>query len=351
MNKERLKVAFGTGVGLGSIAAALVVRNKYSTLCSARTDDVPRPRVKPVDIDVAYYDEQGKRATRESDERFESPHRHFDYDNRAYDYTVYYHGVEKNENFLQQENAAREFWKDLGFEELPEVYLIENEPKDHINIRQKPTTIACYHSLLNIIVMREERVSELQDAGDRLVVAKALVHEFAHATNPQKYLGVRAIKGEEFPWYYGRSGFDMNVKNEAQGSFYEEGFAEFMASRYVRLLDGDVRPIGIDDEPRRELPSYFRQADLAMTCGPDGYAMELIGYGLDKRGTMSAGQFVELLLDTRKDETQVDALRAFARAVESLQPGLYTKLRKLNYGKETWREACDLVYEIATKET
>jgi hypothetical protein len=86
-----------------------------------------------------------------------------------------------------------------------------------------------------------------------------------------------------------------------------------------------------------------------MTSGPDGYAMELIAWGLEKKGVMSSAEFVNLGIQTRAQETQTVALRGIARAVNAVEPGLYRSLRELQYGREAWQQGLQQVYAAITR--
>jgi hypothetical protein len=259
-------------------------------------------------------------------------------------------GVEKNATFVQQEESARDYLKSLGFDISVDVYLVDDDPDDVVGICEVETTSAIVISEVDGIFIRQSRLCELGMYDNPTTIGRLIVHELAHATQSfdrfNIYVGVP--KPGTYKEYY-RCGFHVSNGRETQGVFYEEGFADFVASRYQRMLDNDNRAIGIDSTPDLALPYYFQKLDPEKVPGPDGYAMELIAYGLDRKGIMTPDTFVDLLLDTRRPETQLVALRAFARSVEALEPGLYKMLQTMEYGKENWEIACSYVHNLVTK--
>lgn len=296
--------------------------------------------------EVHYRDAAWRIVEREDDKGFEIYHDWIRYHQQVHQWMTYYFGQEKSGAFEQQEADARLFMQELGFTNLPKVHLLNDDPDDDYKFWSKPTVIAQHDALFSVIYFRNQRLNDLH-MHDNGLVAKTLVHEFVHATRPHDNYYLQ-LNSDDAPWYFTRSGFSIQSKREHEGSFYEEAFAEYITSCYTRSLAGDNRAIGIEGMPGLDLPEYLQPADPAMTAGPDGYAMELIAYGLEKRGLLSTEDFKQLLINTRHLETQAESLRIFAYLVEKLEPGLYTKLRKLEYGKENWQQALETVHSIVT---
>ncbi|MBI3889252.1 hypothetical protein HY312_01585, partial [Candidatus Saccharibacteria bacterium] len=146
-----------------------------------------------------------------------------------------------------------------------------------------------------------------------------------------------------------RSGFIVTNDDKIRGRFFEEGLAEYVASRYRRRMVGDQNTLGIVSVPSLAIPEYLVQPDHAMTSGPDGYAIELLAYGVEKKGIMNAEMFTELLLDTRRNNTRLVALRTFAQVLERLETGLYSKLQFVAYDKTSWQDACAYVHSVVTR--
>lgn len=258
--------------------------------------------------------------------------------------------IAKSEIFLDQESKARRFISSLGMVATAPIFLVDEDPVDPIGIRALPTCHAMVDTLVRSAFVRQKRLIDCDMYSAPETIGKLLAHELAHAT----YFG-----NARHVWYpdgdvygdqkgYSRNVFSVHSGGKSEGYFYEEAFGEYVGARYLRSVWGDNRPIGIEraDILADGLPSHFRQLDPEKIPGPDGYAMELIAFELERRGSMSSEAFTQVLFATRHDSTQVGALRTFAQAIESLQPGLYTDLRKLQYGKRAWIDACDRVRKI-----
>lgn len=251
--------------------------------------------------------------------------------------------------FLDQESHAREFMKMFGFSDLPDVHIVRDDPGDVFGFLQTPTTVAMVPTYLDAVIFRDERIIETDMYQHPLQLAKTLVHEFSHTAMPREYIGIQADSTVKSGRIHGRCGFNVLSTQEWEGSFFEEGFAEYMASRYTRMTTGDMRPIGINGTPPVRLPDYLIPPDTEMLSGQDGYAMELLAYGAEKMNIMSSELFADLLLDTRRSATQGAALRTFAQVVESIEPGLYPMLRRLQYDKTNWQLACSYVHNLVVK--
>ena len=272
-----------------------------------------------------------------------------------YQYTIDTFSIEKSPIFLAEEEKARQYIQSLGFSIDTPIFLIDKEdPDDLAVIHECLGTYAWVSEIVNAIIVRQSQLEECKMYETPASIGSLLVHELAHAAAPEKtndcFFWLQEIQPEQFKRHeYGRTGFNVLNGSRAEGTFYEEAFAQYVAGRYLRSLHGDMRAIGLDDTmaQRQELPAYFQPPRSDAVCGPDAYTLELIAMGLEKKDVITTDDFAALLLATRHQETQLEALRAFAQAVDMLEPGLYTHLRKLKYGKG-WPAACEHVRSLVT---
>jgi hypothetical protein len=261
------------------------------------------------------------------------------------------YGRQKSEIFLEQENSARSYWQELGFANLPEVYVVDDDPDDVLVVRDLPLTIAQVDAYLGHVIVRQSRLDDTNMEQDPIMLGSMLVHEFGHATSGS-VTDISVQEHDDREWdLHMRLGFMMDTPGGQRGGLFEEMFGAYHASRYHRHMHGDDRAIGIEGTPTVELPEYMLPPDPAMTAGPDGYIAELLAYGLEQKNILSAEDFFELLLETRRtDDRQARtlALRAFAQSVDSLESGLYTMLHRQQRSKQGWIDASRYVHGVVT---
>ena len=250
---------------------------------------------------------------------------------------------DKPDYFLEKERGVRTFYNHLGFSNLSELHLIDGGTSDMepFGFKSASTVVAQHYPRYDVIVAEKKRVDDLYST-DGAYVDAMVAHELFHATKPFKTTHanfVRCAGDKKYEMHF-RSGFIVDNR----GWFFEEGAAVFMAANYVRALRGDTRALGIDQLHGPELPVHMVPPNRQMTSGPDGYAIELVGYHAWQTSAMSPDLYVKLLLDTRRAATQAAALRVFARLVDTIEPGLYVKLRNLRYDKEAWQEGLAITY-------
>ena len=268
------------------------------------------------------------------------------------------YSVEKNDIFVAEEDKARKYIESLGFSADAPVFLVNDDPDDLLQIRTEvPSCHAWVESDVRSVFVRQSRLLETDMYTNPATIGRLLVHEFAHATHhPDRiHMHFDAPESEVLsadPRIMMRNVFTVMKGDRYEGFFYEEGFADYIAGRYYRSLRGDERAIGItsEDIPKEGLPEHFRQVDPDKIPGPDGYAMELIAYELERRNIMDADTFVAMLIETRREDTKIGALRAFAQAVNVLEPGLYRYLQALRFGnRQDWIDGCNRVRQIVLK--
>jgi hypothetical protein len=178
------------------------------------------------------------------------------------------------------------------------------------------------------------------------MVGRLKLPERAHATIQEKKLTYQLAGKSAFARY--RLGWALKGKHN-KGSFLEEGTCEWLADWGKRCLDKPLSPtIAIAGKPSPDLPERYQPLYDYGVSGPDGYAVELLAWGTERKRILDRGAFVTNLLDMRRPETKAVALRENIQAIEELQLGLYPKLRNLEYSRTNWQLGYRLVYEAVT---
>ncbi|MDB5187297.1 MAG: hypothetical protein JWM07_769 [Candidatus Saccharibacteria bacterium] len=250
--------------------------------------------------------------------------------------------AQKPEWFIEAESDARSFMSSLGFDNLGEIYLIEG----HLDVHG--LNVNAYHDTLTRRTLASEaKFNHILQAEGIITATSVLVHELTHNTAPRPERITLQQYADSTTEYEQRNGWLISGKHGDQGSFLEEAFAEYAASLYRRQSsDPYCHLLPKDYTPTPDLPAHLQTG--AIVAGPDAHALELIAWGVEQRVIMSADSFIGLCFDARKSITYASATREVIQAINSLSPGLYSYLKKLEYSKENWATARDIVYEIVT---
>jgi hypothetical protein len=261
--------------------------------------------------------------------------------------------VEKPKWFRQAEADARLFMSTFAFNNLAPIVLFAHDDGNRLfGAEGPPSTIAIQEP--HAIMVKREAMGRVHRRYGLSRVGHILVHELAHATAPlPERVGVHVLGPRKRAFVFG-SGWLVGEENHPKGSFFEEGFAEYAGGLYTRYREGDGEPIPLvsfKGAPSKELPPHYEfSISKEPIGGPDGYAMELLAWGLEKNHILSANNFVSVLLETRRAETAAGARREFIQAMEKFHPGLYKLLRDLPYNRENWQKALNLVHALVTQE-
>jgi hypothetical protein len=265
--------------------------------------------------------------------------------------------VEKPEWFKSCEVDARKFLSEFDLDVSCPVYLLkEGRLLRQIDI-DDPAVVASYDSFTNRVYVRKKRIDEWRDRYGTDFATSGLVHEMAHGTAlPVTNFAVHKFgNGDEDVTVNFRSGWSTNSRQGELGTFYEEAFAKYVAGLYRRrCIDPGASLVSICGNPNLELPPHFNyecsnNGERRMTAGPDGYAIELLAYGVEQKGIMRASDFIRNMFAGRNRDTETEALRVHAWAIEQLEPGLYVYLRGLEYSSENWLEGLRRVHDIVTR--
>jgi hypothetical protein len=260
--------------------------------------------------------------------------------------------VEKPSWFAEAESQARFYWHTLAFDNLaPIILLKEDEGLETLDMLDRENKLARHDSELDVVLAREKTVGILHEKYGVEGVASLAVHELGHATSRRvSNMSVHLTADSQPGGYEYKDGFLTVDKAGEQGLFFEELFAEFFAGHFVRSSRGNVTPgLSFEGVPSRELPPHYQFSIGEDTVrGPDGYAAELLAWGLQKHG-ISTNDFFITLLETRRPETADQALQEFEQMINRAWPGLFSLLNNLPYSKEKWQNACELIHTIVTK--
>jgi len=237
--------------------------------------------------------------------------------------------VEKPAEFLDAEREASIYWQSLGFDTPAAVhYLREGRALDTIGLREPKHAIAMCDAASGEIYVRQKMIEERWLVGGRPEIAGILVHEKAHSIEAAQNLN------------------DPNL-------FLAEGFASFHEAWYRRTTTDKMSPPVVIREPSNPLPNNYIRLDCdgvpdeRYISGPDGYAMELLGFSAEQKRIMPASQFIACLLEARRPETHLAAMREIDDTLEQLQPGLPELLGSLEYRRDSWRDGLAVIQAVA----
>lgn len=259
-------------------------------------------------------------------------------------------GIDHPNWFAEADNSARAFMGSLGFTCLRVMVLYPENEELLEEYSLTGSTIAIADPFLPYLAVRHKKAEALYQVGGQEMVGALIVHELSHDTTSTLDRIVVRDKGDGAQWVYRTGLATVDTRNNVRGDFLEEGFAHYLFGWYRRSLRADytMRVLGIAGMPEPVVPDYYLSS-VAKTAGPDGYAIELLAWGLEQHGHMSANDFIGTLLDSRRLETRTVALRAIAQAINKLQPGLYMALSRLTYSVDDWNRGLGMVHDAATQ--
>jgi hypothetical protein len=299
--------------------------------------------------ELQFYDEQGRKCQPEDNPAYQDILEELT-EMPAYCRQIDEHlGVDSPRWLGDLERDARRFLGSLGFTNLKPIQLIrEGDELEEIGFQKVGETdsvVALTDPFYDKIYVRQEKAAEMLRREGPISTGALLVHELAHDTASKIDVLAVQLQGDDAIMLH-RSGFGiMDSKGNPQGLFLEEGFAHFMTGWYVRTKKVDSLTVISRSEPSMEVPGYYHISDELQVAGPDGYAIELLAYGIEQKGIMPASAFVATMLETRSPDTRTVALRTFAQAIDALRPGLYKNLRELQYSPEQWHAGLSMVHD------
>lgn len=302
-----------------------------------------------------------------------------------------------NEKHEEELRYVRETFSELGIEVAP-IYVLDSESFQEA-IRQatklrgetSPNDESSHGFFAyGRIVVQEYDDPDIQSAfGDKLVVGTAL-HEAAHSgiTRSNEAIVTQAVieqdlatgglkKFYELKPQGGISGFRKlsarrGEKVRLEGDFIEEGFADSfrvrkMADRdqetYIgdrKIIIDDIRYVGeyaeLTDAEKEDgflnVPAKYGEIKITDPWTDAALIMDndagLAAYGIDMLDSHMPGLFDKMIESRRNPALQAEVIAM----INDIQPGLYTKLRKLAYTPEDFQEGVRIIQgAIARKES
>ncbi|HEY4963336.1 MAG TPA: hypothetical protein VIH90_01430 [Candidatus Saccharimonadales bacterium] len=193
------------------------------------------------------------------------------------------------------------------------------------------------------------RNKDLEEGNGSGITEAILVHEESHA-NRRRPTIIYMRDQDTIDSYSIRSGFNVDDGfNERLGSYFEEGFAELLAHRYV--TEALSKPNGFSDwggaqtvrvgEEEIKIPrSYWFPTSRHNRFG-GAPTPAFAAYGMELLIAKDPAIF-QAMLEARHS---TDGLREFAQRVDSLDPGIYRLLRRQPYKLNNFMAATYYIVE------
>lgn len=253
--------------------------------------------------------------------------------------------------FKQSYQEAHAFLASLALGPMPAAYIIEDltAPLPGASEPSEPRTYAYHYAFPNVILVDEESVKEFYAAGGSAAVSKLLVHEGAHGSEGLVDVDI-GIENDEINYSF-RCGFSRNENGHTSGTFPEEGIANHAEGWFARSRNDPLAPPVAVSEPLVDLPDYYKLPETKFQSwddqryGSSGYGMELVGFGLERKGIMPASTYIAIAYETRRPDSRQKSLVEHHLAVNALQPGLYEALEELPFTTDAHCEGLELILE------
>lgn len=272
---------------------------------------------------------------------------------------------EKPDWFRSAERSARGFVKGIGLTAAKgaQVSLLQiDDPEVEMRVFGAPHVkklVDAYHIPHLGIVVRKAYAELAYSGKGKLALGQLLVHELVHTAESRSKTITYSHDGETKKWdMLYRQGFTLSSASKKskgyRGTFFTEGIAEYVSGLYIRSKTGqgdtyfDEQAVKSNRVPKH-YTSFRPDKDYPYISGPDGFAIEIMAATVQERGIASAETYIQALLATHSPDyqTSLRGFRDFARYTESLRPGLYVELQKLQYSGRSWRRGLNLVIDAA----
>lgn len=190
-----------------------------------------------------------------------------------------------------------------------------------------------------------------------------LVHEFAHAAgNPHQIEIFHNHQAETFH-VYTRLGMEVikisqrdKPVTSVEGLFFEEALAEETAARWRESHAPltNQYPDYLFNRQARTVPLRFYDYDSTATRHVDiGHRTKIIpsyaAYGLSLLSATCGADLYELMIQTRWPDKAASAKRTFIDAINSVEDGLYQKLRHVPYTAESFVTALNDIRTLTSR--
>ena len=201
------------------------------------------------------------------------------------------------------------------------------------------------------------------------LLVSLFVHELMHAAaaGTRRLAGIHSEDGGGgMQAISGLKTMDMRVsrlttliesKGSAQiptGYFFEEAAAEEAAAMYRESIDSTIllhgneacRLMNHPDLP--SLPYKYLSTDRGFSKDMPSYMFTTASFaaaGMDEIGRHVGVDMLQLMIDSRDPLMVTESRRAIAQAIESVQRGLYAKLRDLHYTQDDFSRGYEMILE------
>jgi hypothetical protein len=212
----------------------------------------------------------------------------------------------------------------------------------------KIQTLGSYMPLLDFTyVLRGSH----ETANGPIATEACVVHEIAHANQP--YWDILSFEREDVVSGIGyclmRNGFTSHEEDEAQGNFFEEGFAALMQHKYITRALGSTDGFLGSSEPQKLnlnpdaaylLPGCYLYKSTE-TSAPQWHTSAHAAYGMQLLIAKDPALFPAMLA-ARKGS---GGLHEFARRVDALDSGLHGVLNAKPYSEMRFLEAAHSIVD------
>jgi len=185
------------------------------------------------------------------------------------------------------------------------------------------------------------------------------VHEFSHATKAATRKIILFINGTslECGISSGMEVSDLHKDSYTRNSFFEEALAEGMAGRWRMQYDGNrYVEVKLRVSPQLDTKSELSARYISMdhpATGHEDMDEEPHSYsesafcasGIDELSEYIGQDLYQLMIDARDPEKEAVSRRRLTQIIESVEPGLYKKLRDLSYSRENFIRGQTLIHE------
>ena len=205
------------------------------------------------------------------------------------------------------------------------------------------TAAEVYHVSLDAVTKEQRRKAKVVNFG----VLYGICLLYTSETLVRCSFGMRTIRLRQHS--------DPSDRMEPGGDFLEEACAEEAASRWREWMEPTRKYVtqehthAMGDEP--PLPWRYLNTDVGLYWGSRDADIVWCGYSWSAYcaeairliGEHTGEDIFALMVEARDPVKEAEAKRKIVRTIDSVEPGLYKKLRDLQYSREAFIEGYELV--------
>ena len=207
-----------------------------------------------------------------------------------------------------------------------------------------------YDRLLHTVFVIENKTGT--DYGDEIELGSLLVHELMHSTsvNTSKIIGIFYENKHKITPLQSHHEVDITPSLWCE-HFFEEGLAEEISSRWREQFDPALR------QRDRELLSLVKLPEVPVRMYNTNSTIDhntsdkqrrlnyssLCAFGIQLLSEYTGVDIIDLLIQARKPETQIEANRRLKETVDSVEPGLYDVLTSAEYTSNDFNDCIVII--------